>query len=192
MDKKYISNYELMRRIKNSDGRAFKVLYERFWESMYSKAFSILGDKSLSKDIVQDVWISIWERRNKINNDNIEGYLLKSVRFKVYNEFRNSKYRKKLIEEFTQNYKANIKTNNIEQNIQLKDTEKSIYKTIDNLPKRCKQVFKLSRFDEMKNNEIAQKLNISQRTVETHISNALKVLRTNVLNLYPNDDQKTK
>ncbi len=180
MYKEDISNYDLVVRIKNYDHHAFKVLYDRFWESLYTRAYSILGDKSLAKDIVQDVWISFWERRDKINNDNIEGYLLRAVRFKVYNEFRNSKYRSKLVEEFVQNYNPHIQTNNIEQFIQLKDTEKAIFKVVNCLPNKCKQVFELSRFDGMKNEEIAQKLNISKRTVETHISNALKVLKNNV------------
>ncbi|MCF7567983.1 RNA polymerase sigma-70 factor [Sabulilitoribacter arenilitoris] len=169
-----------MRRIKNSDHHAFKLLYDRLWESLYVRAFSILGDKNIAKDIVQEVWISFWERRAEISNDNIEGYLLRAVRFKVYNEFRNSKYKNKLIGEFLQSYKPNLKTNNVEQTIQLKDTEKAILEAVNSLPNKCKRVFELSRFEGMKNEEIAQKLNISKRTVETHISNALKVLKNNV------------
>ncbi len=180
MDKGDTSNHELMIRIKNSDHHAFKILYNRLWEPLYVRAFSILGDKNIAKDIVQDVWISFWERRQEINNDNIEGYLLRAVRFKVYNEFRNSKYRNKLIEEFVQNYNPLLQTNNIEQVIQLKDTEKIILKAVSTLPKKCKEVFELSRFEGLKNDEIAKKLNISKRTVETHISNALKVLKNNV------------
>ena len=180
MNKEGTSNHDLVVRIKNSDHHAFETLYNRLWESLYTRAFSILGDKNIAKDIIQDVWVSFWERRDKISNDNIEGYLLRAVRFKVYNEFRNSKYRNKLIEEFVQNYNPHLQTNNIEQIIQLKDTEKAIYKAVNNLPNKCKQVFELSRFDGMKNEEIAQKLNISKRTVETHISNALKLLKNNV------------
>lgn len=180
MNKGDISNHDLMRRIKNSDHYAFKLLHDRLWESLYVRAFSILGDKNIAKDIVQEVWISFWERRGEISNENIEGYLLRAVRFKVYNEFRNSKYKNKLIGEFLQSYKPNLQTNNVEQYIQLKDTEKAILEAVNILPNKCKHVFELSRFEGMKNEEIAQKLNISKRTVETHISNALKALKNNV------------
>ncbi|MBJ7882483.1 RNA polymerase sigma factor [Gelidibacter salicanalis] len=166
-----------MERIKCSDKVSFGILYNRLWEPMYVKAYSITGDKNLAKDIVQDIWISVWERKATIANENIEGYLFRAVRYKVYNEFRNSKYRNMLIEEFVRNYNLPIEANSIDQDFQLKHTEKKIRSSVMSLPTRCKEVFELSRFDGMKNHEIAKKLNISQRTVETHISNALKVLR---------------
>jgi RNA polymerase sigma-70 factor (ECF subfamily) len=76
-----VSNHELMKRIKNSDHYAFTTLYNRLWESHYTKAFSLTGNKSIAQDTVQEVWISFWERREKIQNDNIEGYLIKAIRF---------------------------------------------------------------------------------------------------------------
>ena len=169
-----------MERIKNSDCQAFNILYERLWEVLYIKTYSILGDKNIAKDIVQDVWISLWERRDKVVNYNIKGYLIRAVRLKVYNEFRNSKYKSQLIQEFVQTYNSSLETNNIEQIIQLKDTEKVIIEAVNCLPNKCKRVFELSRYEGLKNEEIAQKLNISKRTVETHISNALKVLKNNI------------
>ncbi|WP_170179684.1 RNA polymerase sigma factor [Flavivirga rizhaonensis] len=86
-----------MERVKRSDHKAYKLLYERLWESLYIKAFSMLGDKDLAKDVIQDIWISLWEGRSEIKNDNIEGYLMNAVRFKVYNEFRNLKYQNYLL-----------------------------------------------------------------------------------------------
>ncbi|HMQ43786.1 MAG TPA: sigma-70 family RNA polymerase sigma factor [Mariniflexile sp.] len=122
---------------------------------MYVKAFSILGDRNIAKDVVQEIWISVWERRTKIDNTNIEGYLFRAVRFKIYNQFRTLKYRDKLIEEFVQNYKSQIPVNTTDEHIQFKDTETIIFSTVNGLPKKCKQVFQLSRFEGLKNNEIA-------------------------------------
>lgn len=179
-----ISSEVLMERVKRADHKAFSMLYDRFWEQMYVKAFSILGDRNIAKDVVQEIWISVWERRTKIDNTNIEGYLFRAVRFKIYNQFRTLKYRDKLIEEFVQNYKSQIPVNTTDEHIQFKDTETIIFLTVNGLPKKCKQVFQLSRFEGLKNNEIADKLNISQRTVETHISNALKVIKKHTILLF--------
>ena len=180
MIKKIVTNKELMERVKRSDYKAYKLLYERLWESLYIKAFSMLGDKDLAKDIIQNVWISFWERRLEIKNDNIEGYLMNAVRFKIYNEFRNLKYQHNLMQEFVYQLKSTPVTNNVEDLINFNATKKQIDVIVNRLPKRCKEVFELSRYEGMRNNEIAKKLNISQRTVETHISNALKILKSNL------------
>ncbi|WP_345007362.1 RNA polymerase sigma-70 factor [Snuella lapsa] len=173
-----------MERIKHSDHKAFELLYDRFWEEMYVKAYAILKDKSKSKDIVQEVWISIWEKRHKIENNNIQGYLFTALRFRIYNEFRNSKNKEALIDDFINSLKTNDVSNNIDNDINLKETQEILYASIEKLPKKCKEVFRLSRFEGLKNSEIAKKLDISQRTVETHISNALKILKNDAaLNL---------
>lgn len=176
---KNLTDSDLVVRIQNSDHKAFAVLYERFWESMYVKSFSILQEKNKAKDIVQEVWISVWERRNSIENNNIKGYLFTALRYKIYNEFRDSKHKNVLIQDFIQFHQSYNSSNNIEDEISLKETEHLISSSVKKLPRKCKEVFELSRYDGLKNNEIAQKLSISQRTVETHISNALKLLKNN-------------
>lgn len=169
----------LSEQIKSSNPKAFDVLYNRLWESMYMKAYAIIEDKSLAKDIVQEVWINLWEKRHKTEIDNIEAYLFKALRYKAYNEYRNSKRKKVLKDDYIKSNKAHTISNNIDNVINFNATQKTIYYAIEKLPKKCKEVFKLSRYDGLKNNEIAEKLNLSKRTVETHISNALKVLKNN-------------
>ena len=180
MEEQNLSNKMLMERIKKSNQKAFELLYDRFWEQMYTKAFSILKDEFKSKEFVQEVWISIWERRFEIENDNIEGYLFNALRFKIYNEFRNTKNKNVLIEDFIKSCKSDNISNNIDDVINLYETQYLITSLVEKLPKKCQEVFKLSRYDGLKNNEISKKLSISQRTVETHISNALKVLKNNI------------
>lgn len=175
-----LSSKALMDRVKSSDHEAFALLYDRLWESMYVKAFSILRHESQAKDIVQEVWISVWERRHKIENNNIEGFLLNAVRFKVYNLFRDSKSKRVLLEEFREYYNLNRNINNVEEFVSLNETMTIIQNSIEVLPNKCREVFELSRFHGLKNKEIAQKMDISQRTVETHISNALKSLKGKV------------
>lgn len=181
--KSYIdkTSFELFEDIKASDQKAFKVLYNRLWDKLYTKACAILRDQNKAKDILQEVWIDIWQRRKEIENNNIEAYVVTAVKFKIYNTFRNTPKNDVLIDEFLDYINSNIVFSNpTEENILLEETRNHLEKSINNLPDKCQSVFKLSRYDNLKNKEIADKLNISQRTVETHISNALKILRSNL------------
>ena len=78
-------------KVISSDKAAFGKLFELLWEDIYIFAKSLLMDEDVAKDIVQDVWIDYWERREKIKNDDIKAYLFQATRFKIYNYFRDNK-----------------------------------------------------------------------------------------------------
>lgn len=167
-----------MHKIKDSDESALKMLFDRLWERMYLLALSLLKDKEVSKDIVQEIWIGVWERRHEIQNENIEAYLLKATRFKVYKELRDNKLHKTQID-FLERIQSPDPENILEK-LYFEDTRAQLERSLGNLPKKCRLVFTLSRFEGFKNWEISQKLGISQRTVETHISNAIKRIKSEV------------
>lgn len=178
VDKTY---FELFEAVKASDEKAFKILYDRLWDRLYLKACALLRDQNKAKDILQEVWIDIWQRRKEIENNNIEAYLATAVKFKIYNTFRNTPKNDVLIDEFLDYINSNnVFSNPTEENMLLEETRNHLEKSINNLPDKCQSVFKLSRYENLKNKEIAHELNISQRTVETHISNALKILKSNL------------
>ncbi|MBD0777376.1 sigma-70 family RNA polymerase sigma factor [Maribacter sp. ANRC-HE7] len=166
-----ISSFDLMERIKNSDELALRILYSRLWERMYVLAFGILRDEAISKDIVQEIWIDLWERRNKIINQNIEAYIITATRFKVFRTLRDSKMNVVSMK-FLEQLKIPEAEGALEK-IYANETESKIHKAVEKLPKKCNQVFLLSRQEGLENAEISKMLNISQRTVETHISNAI-------------------
>ncbi|WP_162274039.1 sigma-70 family RNA polymerase sigma factor [Polaribacter reichenbachii] len=167
-----------MYKIKSADEAAFAVLYDRLWHRMYTLAFSLLKNKDLSKDLVQEVFVDFWVRRLEIENSNIEAYLIKATRFRVYKELRDDKF-KKINIDFIDSLKA-PHTNGVLEELQLKETETLIEKAINNLPKKRKQVFTLSRFTLLNNLEISQKLGISKRTVETQISLAIRSIKSEI------------
>lgn len=172
-----LKEYEDNAENTNRQCRVFEKLYSIHWEALYQKALSIIQNKALAADIVQDVWTDFWEYRNKIEDINIEGYLFNSLRFRIFKEFRKQKYNDKLVQDFihiAEDYKVD------DSIVDYNDTLDILYKTVESFPDKCKEVFILSRFKGMKNSEIAKKLNISQRTVETHISKGLKILKKNL------------
>lgn len=173
---KDISIKHLIERIKQSDEKAFSILFDKLWEPLYVYAYSLLDNSSFAKDIVQDVWIDFWERKLEIENDNIKAYLYKAIRYKVLSELRNSKIKESHLEVFKQLQDEVYSTPN-EEDSSLENPSVIIEKTLSVLPDKCQQVFKLSRLNGLKNKEIAEELGISERTVETHISKAIKLLK---------------
>ncbi|WP_084696447.1 RNA polymerase sigma factor [Maribacter thermophilus] len=171
-DTNRISSYELMERIKDSDELALRILYDRLWKKMYVLAFGILRDEAVSKDIVQEVWIDLWERRSTVQNQNIEAYMMKATRFKVYKALRDTTKTSAVTELFLEQLKT-PESEGALQKIYEEETASRIEEAVGKLPKKCNQVFCLSREEGFANAEISKMLNISQRTVETHISNAI-------------------
>lgn len=168
-----LSDKELVDRIRSNEQEAYYMLFNRHWEPMYAFAQSLIKDSETAKDILQDVWLSLWARREAIYNENIKAYLMQAVKFRVYKELRDGR----LLAEH-ESYLTTLSNDPLSDDIlQHKELELNIENWIEKLPPKRKEVFKLSRYEELTNKEIAEKLGISQRTVETHISHALKFLR---------------
>src|SRR5690606_27503828 len=171
--KHYISTFELMKRVKKDDSQAFRELFDRLWEVLFSYAKSILMDEDLAKDVVQEVWVDFWQRRNQIDNVNIEGYLRQSTKFSVYKELQRNPLKAEHLQ-YLETVPSTIAT---DDELIYSQTKGLITSSVEELPSRCKEIFKMSREQQLSNAEIAIQLNISKRTVETQISNALKSLK---------------
>ncbi|MEM1338672.1 MAG: RNA polymerase sigma-70 factor [Bacteroidota bacterium] len=159
--------------MKDSDRIPFDSLFNLLWEPMFIYASSLVMDPNTAKDLVQDVWVDYWQRSNEIEVYNIKAYLYKAIRYRCYNYFRDQKFNE------TQLEAANtiLVIPEIEQLADVIELSERINATIEGLPKRCQEVFTLSRINDISNGEIARKLNISKRSVENQISLALRKLR---------------
>tara|TARA_Y100001933_G_scaffold258676_1_gene307108 strand:- start:2557 stop:3090 length:534 start_codon:yes stop_codon:yes gene_type:complete len=161
--------------LKEGNELAYQVLFDRLWERMYMLAFGMLQDREVAKDVIQEVWIDLWERKHKIENRNIEAFLLQATRFQVYKLLRDSKT-VKLSQEILDGLQL-PGSNDVMSDIIAKESRSKIDNVVENLPPKCYQVFVLSRYRGLGNSEISQLLNISKRTVETHVSNALSKIK---------------
>ena len=160
-------------RVQDSDRKAFNALFSDLWEPMYIYAASLVMDDSLAKDLVQDIWIDYWQRREHVEVKNIKSYLFKAIRYKCYNTLRDVKFNKTQIEAANSIYV----TPEMELEADVLELTERIDLSMANLPQRCQEVFRLSRIHNISNKEIAKQLNISHRSVENQISFALRRLR---------------
>lgn len=168
-------------RLKKGEEEAFKLLVNTFSKKLFAYAISLTGNHSLAKDIVQEVFISTYEFRNKIDpNYSIQSFLYKTA----YNKFINKYYEKKAEDKLKEKYLRTLNSL-MDQTIQNENFElhvKRIEKSIDELPEKCKQIFKLSKKEGLTNIEIADYLQISIKTVEAQISIAFSKIRKDLLN----------
>tara|TARA_Y100000996_G_scaffold352579_1_gene292192 strand:+ start:208 stop:747 length:540 start_codon:yes stop_codon:yes gene_type:complete len=165
--------------LKSGDESAFTELINKYNRRLFAYAVSLSGDYSLAKDIVQDVFLKTYEFRKRLNPEfSIEGFLYRSV----YNQFINVYHKNKSLLKVHDEY-VRFLNQIIDES---KDSEfdkliKIVNESINNLPKRCKEIFVLSKKEGYTNLEISEILNISIKTVEAQITIAFKSIRLQVL-----------
>jgi RNA polymerase sigma-70 factor (family 1) len=174
-----IKEQEQLKLIRSGDHSAFQKIFEEFYAPLTIFARKFLLDPDLSREIVQDIFVNLYEKRSSLTiQTSLKSYLYQSVRNSCLNVIRKEKvhlaHHTELMK-MSGNSEADWSEKIIETEL-----ENLIYQTIRGLPEKCRQIYLLSRQQELTNREIAQKLNISIRTVETQISKALKILRKKI------------
>jgi RNA polymerase sigma-70 factor (ECF subfamily) len=159
------------------DRKSFEQIYLRHWEDMFAFCLSNIQDEEHSKEIVQDVFKSVWERREELRLKEVERYLIRSVKLKTFEYIRNKVSRQQHL-----NNISNITESHYSDNTLIaEELANKIAKLVNTLPNQCRKVFQMSREQGLTNKEIAQELVISERAVEYHISRALKTLKTELI-----------
>lgn len=158
------------------DNVQFEETFKTYFVGLTAFAKKYVKDVDTSKEIVHDVFVNLWNKRDQIDPaKSIKSYLFTSVHNRCLNHIRDQKKFDTSIEDFdTETNNFTTEDNNY---LEAAELEQKIHMILNELPEKCREVFKLSRFEGKKYKEIAEEMNISQKTVETHISKALKTLR---------------
>ncbi|WP_430936759.1 RNA polymerase sigma-70 factor [Saccharicrinis sp. 156] len=167
---------DLLQRLSSGDSKAFQEIFMRYYQQLVVFASKLVYDLDQSRDIVQEVIVNFYEKRDNIQiHTSLKAHLYQSVRNRCLNYLKR--------EQTIRTHHSNIFEERKEHHQEFKDLmeetelENRIYHVINSLPKQCQKIFEMSRFDGKSNADIAEELNISKRTVETQISNALKKIR---------------
>lgn len=159
---------------KQNDYHCFNRLFVMYYASLCSYVTTIIDDSSASEDIVQNLFVKFWADRKKIAiNKNIEHYLFKAAKNSALNYLRSEANRKKAIDKL-----AIIDSPDETGYAKREEFLQKLEKCINQLPERSKEVFLLSRFEKLKQKEIAEKLNISVKTIKNQIWKSLKYLKS--------------
>lgn len=165
--------------IRNGDQKAFETCFNQYWPSLYSFALKILGNSADAKDVVQQVFISIWDRRDKLNiTTSLESYLHQAVKYQSIKKLQEIINRPEDLDH-VQEYILPV-LNDIWHKMETADVFKQIDHQLDKLPGKTKEIFMLSRKQQLSISEIAGRLNISEKTVRNQLHIALKALRHHI------------
>ncbi len=171
-----LSDDMLFGMIRQEDLGAFEEIYKRYWKLLFAAAYKRLKSRELSEEAVQEIFANFWEKRLEIIiSESVQHYLLRSVTYYVIDYFRKEAVRMRY-QTALMNVPLSYK-NVTEETVMLHELQIQVSKAVDQLPAKCKKVFQMSRQDHKSNKEIAEALEISEKTVENHISKALKILR---------------
>ncbi|MFY7908510.1 MAG: RNA polymerase sigma factor [Emticicia sp.] len=167
------TDQELLADIANGDSRAFEILYRRYFSKLYGAAYKRLQDNELTKEVVQELFVSLWERREKLPIENIENYLFSSIKYLVIAQFKKNS----LFEKYSLSVDATENDDNFtEQAVAFDELNHAYQDALQLIPEKCREVFLLKRSG-LSQREISEKLDISEKTVENQMTKALKILR---------------
>ena len=173
----YLSDEELWNAVVTDDSRAFAVLYNRHWRKLYKTSIYYLKDEIISEDVLHDVFVVLWNRRKYLKIENFGNYIYITTRYHIYKQLKAAKISP--IEYIDQFVEKTIPTsfNDAVEKLSYNDITLQLESSLKPLPKRCREIFWLSRIENRSNEEIANQFGISKRTVENQITHALKHLR---------------
>lgn len=172
-----VSDEDLWNAVREDDSRSFAVLYKRYWGKLHATANYYLKDYQAAEQIVQDVFFTLWKRRKALEIKDLGAYFHTTARYHV---FKHLKLAKKdiiqYIDEF-QDHKVPTTVNHAEEQMNYDHLQNQLSAYLSELPRRCREIFWLSRVEQLSNDEISERLGISKRTVENQITQAQKHLK---------------
>ena len=170
---KFFTDQSLAESIRNSNQGVFELVFNYYYSGLVVYADQIIKNMAVSEDIVQSVFMKLWETREVIEIRSFRSYFIQCVKNRCIDHIRNQQVKQRIDIRIPETINLVMEEDLWTKN----ELNELLENSIEGLPPRCREIFKMSRFENLKIAEIADQLNISKRTVETQISNALKVLR---------------
>lgn len=170
------SDNEIIKRIRQGDVKQFESLFRSSYVSLVRYAKTFVRDHDTAEEIVQDLFVRLWNERNRIKIENtLNGYLFRAVHNRCLHWLEHRKVIEKHERETIGEQKGSIE--NVSEQVQYNELQSAVVRILERLPERCGKIFCMNRFEGMRYNDIAEKLAISVKTVEADMGKALKEFR---------------
>jgi RNA polymerase sigma-70 factor (ECF subfamily) len=177
LDYQTLTDHVLAGLLANGDHRAYTQLYHRYFRLLYGYAYRKLQSEDQSKDIIQEFFTELWAKREQLTpNENVGGYFFTAVNNRILNFFLREDVKSRYIQSFMQSLPAEATAT--DHLVREKQLMALIEIEIQALPEKMRRIFELSRKEHLTHKEIAERLSISEKTVDRQISNAINRLRS--------------
>lgn len=167
----------LAQQLAAGDEAAFRAIYERYWRELYRLAWRKLDDRAAAEEIVQELFVDLWHKRESRRIEHLPSYLHAALRYGVADHLRAEYHRKKHLTLTSPPAEEAPLDHATEQALAADDLERALARRVEQLPAPMREVFRLSRLEHQSVPEIAARLHLSPKTVEYHLTRALKLLR---------------
>lgn len=174
---KAITDQRLVESIKNSNEGVFELVFNFYYSGLVVYADQIIKNTTISEDIVQSVFMKLWESRETIDIRSFRSYFIQCVKNRCIDHLRSQQVKNKFDNRVPESDHL-VMDEDLWTKTELSEL---IEQSVESLPPRCREIFRMSRYENLKIAEIADQLKISKRTVETQISKALKILRVKLI-----------
>ena len=179
-----VHNEAITGMLAKRDEATFEQVFKTHFKSLHAYAFTILKDEAEAEEMVQQVFFKLWERTETLSiTGSVAAYLYRAVHNECLNYIKHQKVRS--------NHRLHVvhttkdQTDHASKKVLTKELEAKVQSALNELPEQCRTIFQMSRFEEMKYREIADKLDISVKTVENQMGKALKLLRIKLVEFLP-------
>ncbi|MFL5808616.1 MAG: RNA polymerase sigma-70 factor [Flavisolibacter sp.] len=179
-----VNDTVLINKLQMRDEAAFEETFKANFKSLHAYAFTMLRDEMAAEEMVQNVFCKLWERNENLSiSGSIRAYLYRAVHNESLNYIKHLKVRSE--HQLFVSHRINESAEQASKKIQLRELEEKLQTAMNDLPEQCRTIFQMSRFEELRYREIADRLNISIKTVENQIGKALKILRAKLVDFLP-------
>lgn len=179
------SDQELLDLLKKDDDAAFTEIYNRYWKKLFTAASNKLDDLAEAEDIVQQVFITIWNRRAVLEiTSSLASYLAVAVKYHVFKSLDKNFKRRQFAGDEAAAAILEVADDSTRQWLEFQEVRERLALLVAALPEKCRLVYQLSREQGYSQKQIAAELDISEKTVEAHMSKAIKSLKTGLKSFF--------
>ena len=181
----YSSNTDqiLLQQISQNDQAAFTAIYQRYWQLLFREAMNVLRAQKEAEDCVQELFIALWKRRETLAvTTSLKAYLQTAIRYKCIDRIEQHMIRGGYLKDFAVFQSQYQAVPSVENDLYARELAATIDGLMVKMPDKMREVYRLSRHEQLSHREIAERLNISEETVKKQIYLALKLLKSHLGN----------